>query len=99
MNPPITNPTPKQEFLESAAACKAHRELMQNPALRRSFNAALLHHQRRLTSAVEIDGNAAAAYFLKIKGAQEFLDILINLAEPATPASGKADLNKLNYKA
>jgi hypothetical protein len=36
---------------------------------------------------------------LKIKGAQEFLDILINLAEPATPASGKADLNKLNYKA
>lgn len=99
MKPSPTNPTPKQEFLLNTAAVKAHRELMDNPRLRLSFATALLQFQRKLTSRDHPDGNTAASYFLKIQGAQEFLDILINLAEPPELAPTRADQNKLNYKA
>lgn len=99
MPTPPTNPTPKQEFMLNAASCKAHRDLMEKPALRQSFATALLQMQRETTNVAVLDGNQAAASFLKLQGAQMFLNILINLAEPPELAPTRADPNKLNYKA
>lgn len=97
MSAPLTNPTPKQEFLLNAASVKAHRELMQNPKLRLSFATALLQYQRITTGPDVLDGNAAAANFLKLQGAQKFLDILINLAEPPALLPAKTDKSKIDY--
>lgn len=95
----LTNPTPKQDFMASADACKAHRALMDNPKLRLSFATALLQFQRETTNVTVLDGNQAAANFLKLQGAQKFLDILINLAEPDALPPKRTDPAKLNYQA
>lgn len=95
----LTNPTPKQELLLNAAAIKAHQALMDNPRLRLSFATALLQMQREATNVAVLDGNQAAANFLKLQGAQRFLDILINLAEPDALPPKRTDPAKLNYQA
>lgn len=93
------NPTPEQEYQTNEVSCKKLRDLLANPALREAFSVSLLQYQRELTAPLVADGNAAAASFLKLKGAQDFIQILIDLPYPKVAPMLKSDPSKLNHRA
>jgi hypothetical protein len=93
------NPTPRQEYQAKELECKKLMDMLVNPTLRQAFGVALLQLQRKLTSRESVDGNTAASSFMKIQGAQEFLDILIELPHISIKADVKQDPTKLHYKA
>lgn len=60
---------------------------MSSPVLKESIDVALLEYQRKLAIGTN-DSNGAAGAMFKIKGALEFIDELIRLAEaPHQPRS------------
>lgn len=80
MNKIIVNPSPKTRLMASKPLLEAHRNLMQMPDLRTSFDFALLEYQGQLCSRAN-DGNTAAASLFKIQGALEFINVLLKLGE------------------
>lgn len=80
------NPSPKAEFLKNAEHIKKHHELVENAYLYDHLQLALQEMQRRAAQNTEPSNfNACAASHLRLLGAQDFLDIFLNLAE--TPAA------------
>lgn len=82
--PTVINPSPKTRFMQSAAAIKVHRELMQNESLLRSIDTALLQYQFLLADRTT-DGQSAAANQYKLNGTLEFLHLLKTLGEAPKP--------------
>lgn len=71
--------TPKGDFKKNRKVANEHSELMASKGFREAAKVALVEYQRqKLTGDVQ---NPAASS-LKLKGAQEFLDVLMNLGEP-----------------
>jgi len=92
----ITNPTPKQEFLLDSKRTSAHRGTFSTPAAQDSLRVALAQYQRTLSDMYV--GNTldhAAMLHLKVKGAHEFLDTLLNLAEAPKKAAQTPHLGNL----
>jgi len=94
--PPILNPRPKALFRQSAVKVKNHNSLITSPVLKESLDAALLEYQQRVLMGGNGDVNNAAAASFKLKGALEFIDEFIKLAEPyqrppSTPTGDRID--------
>jgi hypothetical protein len=76
------NPSPRSEFLSSADAVKAHHELIESPALAVALEVTMSEMQRRAAVGTDATNfNQCAASHLRMLGAQEFMDVLLNLAE------------------
>ena len=94
---PNPNPTPKQQLLSDKKRVTAHLDLMERPQFQDSINTALLQYSLSVNANVT-DANSAAMAGMKLKGAQEFVDILFRLAfNPAEPT--RPESQKLNHKA
>jgi hypothetical protein len=78
--PAVTNPTPKTRFLESGLRISEHRKMVDSPAFQAGADSALLEYSA-LLSTQSVDGQGAAANHFKLRGAQEFLQVLRNLSE------------------
>lgn len=74
--------TPKQDFLADKSRASVHQDAVASPAFKSAAATALLELQIRLP--VTNLGDASIAQ-IKLKGAQEFLSILLNLGEPEEP--------------
>lgn len=80
------NPTPKESFVADSESVKAHHQLVELDALRQSLAAAMAQYTRRQSSLTPNDLGSAAMIFMRIQGAQEFMETFLNLAEsPASP--------------
>jgi hypothetical protein len=79
--PPILNPRPKTLFRSSAVKVKNHNSLISSPVLKESLDAAMMEYQYKCVGGAT-DANSAAAVTFKLKGALEFVDEFIRLAEP-----------------
>jgi hypothetical protein len=90
----ITNPTPKQRFIDNPQAVTGHRALIEHASFQRSVDMALLEYQRAL-AVVPVDFQGAAMNQFKLVGALEFLQTLRLLAEtPVRPVvMNKDNLN------
>ena len=67
-------PSPKELLLADKKAVQTHNELFAHPQARASIDAALLQYQREL-----LNIPPAATTYERIRGAQEFVSILMNL--------------------
>ena len=80
------NPTPKAEFLKDAVAVKRHHELVENDGLRLGIAVALQEMQRRAAAGTDTTNfNFCAASHLRMLGAQDFIEIFLNLGEQMQP--------------
>ena len=76
------NPSPKTEFLKIKDAVAGHAALLDNPYFQNSLSTALMEFQRGLSMKVPVDNfNACASGHLMMVGAQDFINILLNLSE------------------
>lgn len=66
--------------MSSGVNVSAHRELCVSKQMQSSINLALLEYQRIMAVDTR-DSNGAAANMFKLKGAQEFMDVFLKLAE------------------
>lgn len=84
------NPTPRTELLKNTDLVQQHHVLVENEILRTHLRLALQEMQVRATSNTPADNfNACAAAHLRMLGAQDFLDIFLNMAETETTAPRK----------
>jgi hypothetical protein len=74
--------TPKHDFLSDKLRASTHQDVVASPQFKSAAQLALLEMQFR--SGFTNIGEASINY-IKLKGAQEFLTILINLGEPDEP--------------
>lgn len=93
----VINPSAKFQFMKDSKRISAHRNIMQMDQTQDSINMALLEYQRLLLVNAA-DANAAAAAGLKLKGALEFVDIMMKLGE-APRQSEKPALIQLDHRA
>src|SRR5688572_24674172 len=81
--------TPKDDFLRDASRASLHSDSMSAPSFRAAASAALLEYQLRIASS---EPSIAAVTAFKLRGAQEFLTILMQLGVPdagrTAPESG-----------
>lgn len=75
------NPSPKDEFLQAAHNIDKHKKLVTDDDLRNGLSYALREYCRRISSSNPQDLGSAAMQFMKVKGAEEFLDVFLNLSE------------------
>lgn len=87
------NPTPKQRFCASAGNVANHRAMIQSEPFDRAIDYALLEFTRRLN---QNTANDFAVRGAMLKGAQEFLNTLITLAETAPPPAARKDPDNLS---
>jgi hypothetical protein len=81
MSQVVSNPPPKKRFQESEQRIKDHRDLVQSPAFEQALDFALLQYQSQLAQVDLQNFNLAASCHLRMLGAQEFVQVLRNLAE------------------
>jgi hypothetical protein len=93
----IINPSPKLQFMSDPKRVSAHRNTMQMPQIQDSINMALLNYQRELFARVN-DANGSAAAGLKLKGALEFVDEFLRLAEAPKPHADSPKSAQLDHK-
>ncbi len=92
------NPRPKQEFLASAIACKAHKALIERADFQNSLRTAMAQYTRRMCelAPASLDSanqlQASAMCFQRIQGMNDFVNTLLSLAEvPRQPAKVQSD--------
>lgn len=87
-------PYPKSEFIQDPNAVKNHHALVENLTLRRHIEIALLEMQRRSAAGTTPSNfNECAASHLRMLGAQDFVAILLNLAETEAQATRSDNTN------
>lgn len=88
------NPSPKSEFVKSNDNVAAHKRLVEDPQMSWSLHVALLEMSRRLCNGAPADnmGGCAAAH-LRMLGAQDLIEVFLNLAETEQAAPLRDDLN------
>lgn len=89
------NPSPRDEILKSPESIKSHHVLVENEILRKHLSIALSEMQRQIANNAPADNmGACASAHLRMLGAQDFVQIFLNLAE--TPVrTDKADTTNL----
>lgn len=88
------NPTPKLQFQQSSDNIAKHKRLLEMTELERGINFALLQMQADLADR-PTDGNAAAANWFRIMGANDFIKTFRELAQSPTPLASKRDNGQL----
>ena len=94
----IKNPSAKFQFIQDAGRVRAHNQVFEMPQVQDSINMALLEYQRRLLKDAN-DGVACASAGMKLKGAAEFVDILIKLSDASVKTEEKSNVVQLDHKA
>lgn len=89
------NPSPREDFIKDPLRVKEHHQLVEDSFLRRSLEVALLEYQRRQTRLSAPDLGGCAACHLRVQGAQEFLEVFLNLCETSqvTPRVDSTNLS------
>lgn len=74
--------SPKFDFCRDPKRAGNHQDLMAHPSFQEAAKAALLEYQVRL-----VNGPAETAIVAahRLKGAEDFLKVLLNLGEPDAP--------------
>lgn len=80
--------SPKVKFNANHAAAAAHCDNMASPAFQAAAATALLEYQYRVCP---VEPTVLAIAASKLKGAQEFLNVLMNLGIPELPATPATD--------
>lgn len=75
------NPSPREDFIKSSENVKAHHAVVESAALRTSLFVSLLEYHRRQTRLSAPDLGGCAACHLRAQGAQEFVELFLNLCE------------------
>lgn len=88
------NPSPREDFIKSPANVKAHHAQVESQDLRTSLFVALLEYHRRQTRLSSPDLGGCAACHLRSQGAQEFVDLFLNLCE-TQQVSPRTDVTNL----
>jgi hypothetical protein len=91
-------PTPKSEFQTLDPNIVAHRQLISSPAFKLAINTCLLQYSRQLTDTPPTDFNGAAANYLRLLGAQEFVKMLHQLSEQTAPPQASKDSGNLLHR-
>jgi len=87
--------SPKADFLRDASRASAHQDVMASPQFKTAAATALLAYQYNKLRLVG-DPTNPAAISLKLQGAQEFLEVLMNLGEPEEPRGAPLSDNLTN---
>lgn len=87
------NPRPQDAYRSNSQLTKNHHALVEQEPLRIAIDTALLEYQRKQTEMAAPDLGGCAACFLRIQGAQEFVGLLLNLAETPTSTPIADNLN------
>lgn len=88
------NPTPRSEMLKSPEIVKRHHELVENDWLRAHLRIALQEMQIRASANTDANNfNACAAAHLRMLGAQDFVEIFLNLVETPVLETKKESTN------
>jgi hypothetical protein len=77
---PDRNPSPKSRFLQNKKFIAGHVALFDTEQARQSIDTALLQYQNYLC---DMGASIPAELFNRMKGAQDFVNILMNLGESA----------------
>jgi hypothetical protein len=90
---PITpTSTPRERFMADGKNVSGHQAIVDGAYFSRAADAVMLEYSRKLAN--EVDGSTAAIAGLKLKGAQEFLDLFKSFSEqPKPPAPMKRSDN------
>lgn len=75
--------TPKLDFLSDKQRASTHQDIVASPQFKSAAQFALLEMQLNKSEFTNL-GDASVAQ-IKLKGAQQFLSILMNLGEPDEP--------------
>jgi hypothetical protein len=76
------NPTPKANFLQDKQSVKVHADIFSSALARAVIDTALLQYQRTVC----LHESEYEARFNRIKGASDFVEVLLNLGETFQPA-------------
>ena len=79
---------PKLDFLKDAKQASAHQDVMSHPSFQTAAKTALLEYQTQLCNG---PAEAALVAVHRLRGAEDFLRILLNLGEPQKPAPKPAN--------
>ena len=80
--------SPKLRYVGDTGAAAVHSDLMASPAFQRAASTALLEYQYRIARG---DLAALSISAAKLRGAQEFIDVLLNLGIPSTHSTVTTD--------
>lgn len=96
----ISNPSPKQRFMMVKEDVDALNNLAASRIFEISADAALLQYQEQLhfVPGAPNDMTQAAANYLRLLGAREFLFILRNLGQPEATNAKPIDKINLEYR-
>jgi len=94
----IKNPSAKFQFVGDAARVAAHNRIFEMPQIQDSINMALLEFQRRLLKDSN-DGVTCSMAGMKLKGAAEFVDILIKLSDTSVEQTKQPTGPKIDHNA
>jgi hypothetical protein len=93
--PPQKNPSPRELFLSSAQNIDEHHRMIESAAFQRAIQAAQAHYVRAMcaTAPPEIGTEeyqrASSTVFNRIQGMNDFVSLLLQLAELPQPPSEK----------
>lgn len=73
---------PKNDFLHDAKRANLHQDVMASPQFQLAAKTALLEYQVRLCNGPT---DAALVAVHRLRGAEDFLRLLLNLGEPEKP--------------
>ena len=82
---PVSNPNPKQRFLEVGQWVNEHRQLIDSGPFIRAADYAVMYYSHIIAATQSKDPNMAGICGTKLAGALEFLEVLRNLSEKPTP--------------
>jgi hypothetical protein len=79
------NPSPKSRFLAEKKLVEAHISIFSSGPAQASIDASLLQYQRILSGMNPADAQGQMAMYNRMKGAEEFVEILLNLSNEHVP--------------
>ena len=95
---PVSNPTPKARFQESADSISKHRDLVDSTTFQRASDYAMLEYAK-IMALESVDGNTAVATAMRLRGAHEYLQIFRNLSEKSEQLKAPPAMANLNHRA
>lgn len=88
------NPSPKSEFVKNADIVANHHRLVEDPGLQHALQVAFQEMSRRIANNTPPDNmGACASGHLRMLGAQDLIEVFLNLAETPMVESKKDNTN------
>ncbi len=94
----VKNPSAKFQFVQDAARVRAHNNIFEMPQMQDSINMGLLECQRRWLKDAN-DGVSCSMAGMKLRGAMDFVEILIKLSDTRVENEVKSQGPKIDHNA